>query len=68
MVGTVKAVARKQARALLQRWSHLTLLSHGGEACFNVCLVAGVWKLCSSFVKGRDETVSAVLGLAVDVH
>ena len=64
VVGNLKPVARKQVQTLHECCNYLALLSDGGETCFNAWLVEeGIWKLCSSFIKGRDETASSALGL-----
>lgn len=66
-VGNLKPVARKQAQTFDECYNYLALLSDGGEACFNAWLVEGIWKQCSSFIKGMKQPLQC-LSSSINVH
>lgn len=67
MVGNLKPVARKQEQTLHECCNYLTLLSEGGEACFNMWLVEGIWKLTRPSLKEGMKQPLQRLGSPINV-
>lgn len=67
VVGNLKPMAKKEAQTLHECCNYLTLLSEGGEACFNMWLVEGIWKLPRPSLKEGMKQPLQYLGSPINV-